>query len=149
MQNHGYRGLVVILHKCNVVKVYKRCYMVHVCDSHAFFSLWDSPSSGFCHQYSMPLGASLVVPWLGIFLPMQEIWVQMLVQKDPTCHGAMQPVCYDYWAGALKSLCSSKRCPHLPQREKVHAQQWRSSIAKINILCPYYYMRILSFVADI
>lgn len=37
MQNRVYRGLTVILHKCSVVKVYFKSYMVHVCDSHAFF----------------------------------------------------------------------------------------------------------------
>ena len=26
--------------------------------------------------------------WLRIHLPMQETWVQSLVQEDPTCHGA-------------------------------------------------------------
>ena len=131
MQNRGHRGLTVILHKCSDVKVYLKSYIVHVCDSRAFFlSLWDSPSSALCHQYPISLGASLIVQWLRTCLPMQETWVQILVWKDPTCHGATQPVCYDYWASALKSLCSSKRCLHLPQREKVHAQQWRSSIAK-------------------
>ena len=36
-------------------------------------------------------GASLVVQWLRIHLPMQGIWVQSLVQEGPICHGATKP----------------------------------------------------------
>ena len=31
--------------------------------------------------------AALVVRWLTICLPIQGIWVQSLLQEDPTCHG--------------------------------------------------------------
>ena len=41
-------------------------------------------------------GASLVVQWLRIRLPMQGARVQALVQEDPTCHGAAKPVCHNY-----------------------------------------------------
>ena len=37
-------------------------------------------------------GTSLVVWWLTIRLPMQGVWVQSLVQKDPICHRATKPV---------------------------------------------------------
>ena len=37
-------------------------------------------------------GTSLVVQWLGIWLPMQETRVRSLVQEDLTCHGATKPV---------------------------------------------------------
>ena len=37
-------------------------------------------------------GASLVVQWLGVYLPMRGSWVCSLVQEDPTGHGAAVPV---------------------------------------------------------
>ena len=43
-------------------------------------------------------GASLVVQWIRIRLPMQRTWVWALVQEDPTCHGATKPVRHNYWA---------------------------------------------------
>ena len=42
-------------------------------------------------------GTSLVVQWLRIRLPMQETWVQSLVQEDLTCHRASKPVGHKYW----------------------------------------------------
>ena len=41
-------------------------------------------------------GASLVVQWLKIHLPMQGTRVRALVQEDPTCHGAAKPVRHNY-----------------------------------------------------
>ena len=41
-------------------------------------------------------GASLVVQWLRIRLPMQGTWVRALVREDPTCRGATKPVSHDY-----------------------------------------------------
>ena len=40
--------------------------------------------------------ASLVAQWLRMRLPMQETWVQALVQEDPTCCGATKPVSHNY-----------------------------------------------------
>ena len=40
-------------------------------------------------------GASLVVQWLVISLAMQGTWVQSLVQEDPVCHRAINPVCHN------------------------------------------------------
>ena len=37
-------------------------------------------------------GASLVVLWLRIHLPMQGTWVRPLVWEDPTCRGATKPM---------------------------------------------------------
>ena len=37
------------------------------------------------------LGASLVVHWLRICLPVQGTWVQFLVQEDPTCVRQLSP----------------------------------------------------------
>ena len=33
---------------------------------------------------------------------MQETWVQLLVQENPTHHEATKPVYYNYWACALE-----------------------------------------------
>ena len=41
-------------------------------------------------------GASLMVQWLRIHLPMQGTQVQALVWEDSTCRGATQPVCHNY-----------------------------------------------------
>ena len=49
------------------------------------------------------LWASLEAQWQRIHLPMSETWVQSLIWKDPTCHGATEPVCHNYWACALES----------------------------------------------
>ena len=38
----------------------------------------------------------LVAQWLRICLPMQGTRVQSLVQEDPTCHGATEPVRHNY-----------------------------------------------------
>ena len=41
-------------------------------------------------------GTSLVAQWLRIRLPMQETWVRALLREDPTCHGAIEPVCHNH-----------------------------------------------------
>ena len=45
---------------------------------------------------NLPTGASLVVQWLRICLPMQGTRVRALVWEDPTCHGATGPVSHNY-----------------------------------------------------
>ena len=40
-------------------------------------------------------GASLVVQWLRICLPMQGTRVRALVWEDPTCRGATRPVSHN------------------------------------------------------
>ena len=42
------------------------------------------------------LGASLVVQWLRICLPMQGTRVRALVWEDPTCRGATGPMSHNY-----------------------------------------------------
>ena len=42
------------------------------------------------------VGASLVVQWLRIPLPMQGTWVRALVWEYPTCRGATKPMCHNY-----------------------------------------------------
>ena len=44
----------------------------------------------------LPTGASLVVQWLRICLPMQGTQVRVLVWEDPTCRGATGPVSHNY-----------------------------------------------------
>ena len=41
-------------------------------------------------------GASLVVQWLRIRLPMQGTQVPSLVREDPTCRGVTKPVHHNY-----------------------------------------------------
>ena len=41
-------------------------------------------------------GASLVVQWLRVCLPMQGTRVRALVWEDPTCRGATRPVGHNY-----------------------------------------------------
>ena len=48
------------------------------------------------------LGASLVVQWLRIHLPMQGTRVQVTVREDPTCRWATKPMHHNYWACALE-----------------------------------------------
>ena len=42
------------------------------------------------------LGASLVVQWLRVCLPMQGTQVRALFWEDPTCRGATGPVSHNY-----------------------------------------------------
>ena len=51
---------------------------------------------GRSENQNQAVGASLVVQWLRIHLPMQGTWVQALVREDPTCHRATKPVRYIY-----------------------------------------------------
>ena len=59
-------------------------------------------------------GASLVVQWLRICLPVQGTWVQVLAQEYPTCRRATKPVCHNYWACALEPA-SHNYWAHVPQ----------------------------------
>ena len=54
------------------------------------------------------VGASLVVQWLRIHLPMQGTRVRALVREDPTCRGATKP-----HAPLLLSLHFRSREPQL------------------------------------
>ena len=61
-------------------------------------------------------GASLVVQWLRICLPMQGTRGRALVWEDPTCRRATGPVSHNYWA------CASGACA--PQQER--PRQWKA-----------------------
>ena len=65
-------------------------------------------------QLKITLGASLVVQWLRIHLPMQGTRVRVLVWEDPTCRGVTKPVCPNYWACALEPA-SHNYWAHVPQ----------------------------------
>ena len=54
--------------------------------------------------------ASMVAQWLKktICLPMQGTWARSLIWEDPTCHGAIKPMCHNYWTCALER--GSHRC---------------------------------------
>ena len=94
-------------------------------------------------------GASLVVQWLRIRLPMQETRVQTLVREDPACRGATKPVHHNYWTSLLEPASHNywarvpqllkPACPgaHALQQEKppqweACAPQWRVAPALHN-----------------
>ena len=55
-------------------------------------------------------GASLVVQWLRIHLPMQQTGVQSLFRECPTCHEATKSMGHNYWRlCARKPMLLSKR----------------------------------------
>ena len=45
---------------------------------------------------------------------MQETWVQSLIQEDPACCRATNPVCHSYWVCVLQPR-SHKQCAYVPQ----------------------------------
>ena len=53
---------------------------------------------------NQPTGASLVVQWLRVCLPLQGTRVWALVRKDPTCRRAARPVCHNCWACTLEPM---------------------------------------------
>ena len=73
---------------------------------------WMSPRApaAHCAGKTFHPGASLVVQWLRICLPMQGTRVRALVWENPTYRGATRPVSHNYWA------CASGACA--PQRER-------------------------------
>ena len=58
--------------------------------------LWRIHKWNVVGPLRMQNGASLVVQWLRIRLPMQGTRVQAPVLEDPTCHGATKPVRHNY-----------------------------------------------------
>ena len=72
------------------------------CDSEIKLFLGDTlqlkKSSSRVHQQEnlKHSGASLVVQWIRIRLPMQERQVRSLVQKAPTCHRVTEPMHCNY-----------------------------------------------------
>ena len=68
-------------------------------------------------------GGSLVVQWLRIHLPMQEIWISSLIQEDSTCLRAAEPGATPT-EPVLWSPCSAVREARTPQPESTtHSPQ--------------------------
>ena len=57
---------------------------------------WVLPGDKGKDKKTSRTGASLVVQWLRICLPMQGTQVRALVWEDPTCRGATGPVGHNY-----------------------------------------------------
>ena len=57
------------------------------------------------------LGASLVVQWLRIRLPMQRTWVQSLVQEGPPRRGASKLMSRSYWAPCPGAWAAQEQPP--------------------------------------
>ena len=72
-------------------------------------------------------GASLVVQWLRVLMPMQGTRVRSLVWEDPECCRAPEPVRHNYRAHAPWRTCSattghrSEKPSHLNQRKPAHS----------------------------
>ena len=82
-------------------------------------------------------GASLLVQWIRIHLPMQETWDQSLVKEDPTCCMATKCDCRSFWACALEPGSCNYRSPHAlkntfcnekPLQWEAHAPQLQRSL---------------------
>ena len=58
-----------------------------------YMTFWKRQNNGDSKKIS---GASLVVQWLRVCLPMQGTRVRALVWEDPTCRGATRPVSHNY-----------------------------------------------------
>lgn len=58
---------------------------------------------------SLSLGASLLVRWLRICLPIQGAWVQSPVWEDATRLGATKPLVLQLWSLRSQSPCSVTR----------------------------------------
>ena len=56
---------------------------------------------------NLPTGASLVVQWLRVCLPMRGKRVRALVWEDPACRGATRPVSHSLLSLRVWSLCSA------------------------------------------
>ena len=109
----------------------------------SFYSQMDEKSDDFERINKKLPGASLVVQWLRIRLPMQGTRVRALVWEDPTYRGAAGPVSHNYWACASGACApqreaaivkgprtAMKRGPRLPQLEKALAHKRRPNTAK-------------------
>ena len=87
--------------------------------------IWDSwaPSAGQQQQgpirWKQAGQVFLCGSLMRVCLPKQKTWVWSLIQEDPTCHRATEPVRHNYWACALEpgsckdwSLCALEPALH-------------------------------------
>ena len=58
--------------------------------------LGTSPPGVVFKLFKAGEGTSLVAQWLKIRLLMQGTWVRALAREDPTCRGAIKPMCHSY-----------------------------------------------------
>ena len=56
-------------------------------------------------------GTTLVIQWLRIWLPVQEIQVQSLVRKDPHALEATKLMCRNYWSPHSRACASQQEKP--------------------------------------
>ena len=106
---------------------------------------WCLPkgTENFYPHKNLHTGTSLVAQWLRIHLPMQGTRVWSLVQEDPTCRGATEPVCHNYWACALEPASHNywAHAPraHMPQllspRSRAHTPQLLKPTCLKPVLC--------------
>ena len=91
-----------------------------VSDDSEELSLWVvQVTTNFVQVQEETGGASLVVQWWRLHLPVQETWVQSLILEGPTCLRAMRPMRHNYWAWALE-LGNHNCWAHVPQLQKKH-----------------------------
>ena len=72
-----------------------------------FFTSWatrEALNCWYASDISWKSEASAVVQWLEIYLSMQGTPIWSLVWEDPTCHGATEPVCHNFWACTLEPM---------------------------------------------
>ena len=116
-----------------------------------FFLLAISYSLLKAHFKSCPFWTSLVVQWLSIHLPMQ-MWVWSLTQEDPTCCGATQPVCCNFWACALGSRSPNHWSPHMPEpvpcNKRSHSKWEARELQLESSPCSPQLFHMLEFVWD-
>ena len=82
------------------------------CIGRWILNLWTTREAPYSIFRNWDIGASLVVQWLGVGLPMQGTRVRALVWEDPTCRGVAEPMRHNYWACALESASHNYWSPH-------------------------------------
>ena len=83
--------------QATVHRVTKRWTWLKQLSMHAIQVYILPPKCAYVHQktYTRMFRVSLVAQWLRIHLEMQGIRVWSLVQEDPTCRRATEPVCHN------------------------------------------------------
>ena len=83
--------------------IYKTCCLIHLSFVFAF-TVGGKKESLIATNKKKQSGASLVVQWLRICLPVQGTRVRPLVWEDPTCRGAAKPMHHNYWGCTLEPV---------------------------------------------
>ena len=96
-----------------------------------FFTSWatrEALNCWYASDISWKSEASAVVQWLEIYLSMKGTPIWSLVWEDPTCHGATEPVCHNFWACTLEPMsCTNEPTCHnyWSHTARVHAPPGR------------------------